>query len=193
MAISDQISRIQTARNTIRTWLVALGLVENTATIDDCATAIDGITNQGAVSATVKEGGSYTIPKGYHNGNGKVTGVAGGGNYSLQSKSVTPSESSQSVTPDAGYYGLSGVTVGAIPTKYQDVTPVTAAAGDVLANKVFVDKTGKSVAGTMVNNGAVNATIDGLTATQYTVPAGYHNGSGKVSLTSDIEEALAAI
>ena len=55
---------------------------------------------------------------------------------------------------------------------------MTAAAGDVLANKVFVDATGAEKAGTMANNGAVAATIDGLTTTSYTVPAGYHNGSG---------------
>ncbi len=41
----------------------------------------------------------------------------------------------------------------------------------------------------MPNNGAVQASIDGLTQTEYTVPAGYHTGTGKVSLTGDIEEA----
>ena len=44
----------------------------------------------------------------------------------------------------------------------------------------------------MANNGAVSGTIDGLTTTSYSVPAGYTSG-GSVSLTSDIEEALAAI
>ena len=34
---------------------------------------------------------------------------------------------------------------------------------------------------------------DGLTTTSHTIPAGKHSGSGKVSLTSDIENALAAI
>lgn len=182
MAISDQILRIQTARNTIRTKLVALGLVASTADIDDCATAVDGIANQGAVSATVQEGATYTIPKGYHNGSGTVSGVAGGGNYSLQGKSVTPTKAQQNITPDSGYYGLSDVTVAPIPDNYQDVTPVTAGAGDVLATKVFVDKTGKSVAGTMPNNGAVAQTISVATPS-YTIPAGYHNGSGKVSVT----------
>ena len=45
----------------------------------------------------------------------------------------------------------------------------------------------------MPNNGAISGTIDGLTTTSYTVPSGYHSGSGTVSLTSDIEDALAAI
>lgn len=193
MSIATEIARIQAARNTIRTKLVELGLAASTATVDDCASAVDGITNQGAVSAQVQEGATYTIPKGYHNGSGTVSGVAGGGNYNLQSKAVTPTKSQQNVTPDSGYFGLSDVTVAAIPENYQDVTPVTAGAADVLANKIIVDATGKPVAGTMTNNGAVTATIDGLSQTSYTIPKGYHNGSGKVSLTDDIETALAAI
>ena len=81
----------------------------------------------------------------------------------------------------------------AIPAEYAEVSGVTAAAADVLANKIFVGADGVETAGTMANNGAVQATIDGLTTTEYTVPAGYHSGAGKVTLTSDIEEALAAI
>jgi hypothetical protein len=69
---------------------------------------------------------------------------------------------------------------------------VTAVAADVLANKVIVDKTGKPIVGTMANNGSVSKTFDGLTATSVTIPAGYTSG-GTVSLTSAIEEALAAI
>lgn len=193
MSTSTEIARLQTARNTIRTKFVELGIATGTDKLDALATAASGIENRGAVNANVQEGATYTIPKGWHNGSGVVAGVAGGGNYSLQEKTVTPTKAQQNVTSDEGYYGMSAVTVAPIPDNFQDVTPVTAGAGDVLANKIIVDATGTPVAGTMPNNGAVAATIDGLTETSYTIPKGYHSGGGKVSLTSDIEEALAAI
>ena len=63
----------------------------------------------------------------------------------------------------------------------------------MLAGKVFVAKDGTVTAGEMVNNGAVNGSIDGMTSSSYTIPKGYHSGTGKVNLTSDIENALAAI
>lgn len=192
MSTATEITRIQSARNKIRAKLVALGLVSSTAKIDALATAVDEIENRGAVSAQVQEGATYTIPKGYHNGSGTVSGVGGGGNYNLQSKSITPTKSQQNVTPDDGYYGLSDVTVNAIPDAYQDVSDVTAGASDVLANKIIVTSSGP-VAGTMVNNGAVSASIDGLEVTEYTIPVGYHNGLGKVTLSNAIETALAAI
>lgn len=183
MSTATEITRLQTARNTIRDKLIEFGLATSTAKLDALATAVDGIENKGAISASVQEGDTYTIPKGYHNGSGTVSGVAGGGNYSLQSKTVTPTKSQQSVTPDQGFYGLSDVTVKAIPETYQNVSSVTATAGDVLANKVIVDATGKTITGTMPNNGAVSKTLDATDGNQsYTVPAGYHNGQGTVGI-----------
>lgn len=184
MSTATEITRLTGARNTIRDKLIELGLSTSTALMDELATAVDGIENKGAISATVQEGETYAIPKGYHNGSGTVSGVAGGGNYNLQSKTVTPTKAQQSITADQGFYGLSDVTVKAIPEAYQNVSSVTAAAGDVLANKIIVDATGKSVAGTMPNNGAVSATLDTKT-TSYTVPAGYHSGKGTVAIVPE--------
>lgn len=186
----ELITALTGSRNTIRTKLVDFGLVTGTAKLGDCATAVDGIANNGAVDISVQEGESYTIPKGYHNGAGVVKGVAGGGNYTLQPKTVTPTKSQQSITPDQGYYGLSGVTVKAIPENFQDVSATTATAADVLVTKVFIAANGTTTTGTMVNNGAVSKTLDATTGNQsYTIPAGYHNGNGKVTVV--LEEKTA--
>ena len=200
MSIATEITRIQSDRDLLRTKAIELKLstkadvdtiskaITTTSNLDDIASAYDSITNQGSVSTSVKEGETYTIPKGYHDGTGTVSGVAGGGNYSLQSKTVTPTKANQQITADEGYYGLSDVTVNAIPDSYQNVTSVTAVAGDVLTGKVIVDKTGKQIAGTMPNNGAVEKTLD-VTMHSYTVPAGYHNGKGVVKIVTEQKTA----
>ena len=220
MSISTEITRLQNLRNTLRTKLVSMLGLSSSADLEDCVTAVEEIPENGAVTGTISTvAGKYTVPKGYHNGGGSVAissteqakiiasnikagvsilGVAGtlatADSVKIQSaKSVTPTKSAQSITPDSGYDALAGVNVGAIPSAYQDVSSVDAAAENVLSGKKFVNKSGTLVAGTMANNGAVSKTIDGLTVTSYTIPEGFHNGSGKVSLTSDIENALAAI
>lgn len=193
MSTQTEITRLQTARNKLRTWLVGLGLAASTDKLDALTDKAAAIKNNGAVDANVKEGESYTIPAGYHNGSGTVKGVSGGGNYNLQAKSVTPTKEQQSITPDQGYYGLSGVTVGAIPENYQDVSATTAAPGDVLANKVFIDADGVTQAGTMPDNGAVSKVLDATTGNQeYTVPAGKHSGKGKVSVVLETKSATPA-
>ncbi len=194
MSVTSEITRIQTARNTLRAKGVELGIVLSTDRLDEIAEKFDDdLVDQGNVTATVEEGETYTIPAGYHRGTGTVSGVSGGGNYNLQSKTVTPTKTQQVVTPDTGNYGLSDVTVAPIPDAYQDVTSVTAVASEVLANKIIVDSDGDTIAGTMANNGAVAATMDGLTVQSYTIPAGYHSGSGTVSMDDSIETALASI
>lgn len=183
VTIEEKLLAKQTARNTIRAKLVELGLAESSAKLETLATIIENIVNRGAVSVQLKEGETYTIPKGYHNGSGTVAGVAGGGDYKLEpSKTVTPTKSQQNITPASGFYGLEGVTVTAIPQIYQDVSSVDAKAAEVLTGKIIVLADGSVTAGTMPNNGAVTKTLDATTIT-YTIPKGYHNGSGKVTIT----------
>lgn len=110
----------------------------------------------------------------------------------LQEKSVIPKKQAQAITADEEYDGLSRVNIAAIPDEYQDITGVTAIAPHVLNGFIFVDANGNEVEGIMKHNGEMNKTVDGLTTTSVTIPEGYTSG-GTVSLTEDIEEALAAI
>ena len=188
MSVAIYITSLEASRNAIRNKLVELGLAQSGDKLDTLAAAIEDIINRGAVSATVREGETYTIPAGFHNGNGTVSGVSGGGNYVLQAKTVTPTKKQQAIAPDSGYYGLSGVTVNAIPETYQDVSSVNAGAGDVLTGKIFVTANGAVTPGEMVNNGAVDKTLDAITIT-YTIPKGFHSGSGKVKVVLENKTA----
>lgn len=64
----------------------------------------------------------------------------------LQSKSVIPFTTEQTVTPDDGFDGLSSVTVGAIPSLYVNTSSANATANDILSGKTAYVK-GKKVTG----------------------------------------------
>lgn len=54
-----------------------------------------------------------------------------------------------------------------------------AVAADVLSGKTFSNASATGISGTMVNNGAVSG--QATPSQPYTIPAGYHNGSGQVT------------
>lgn len=63
------------------------------------------------------------------------------------------------------------------------------------ADEILLDQTayanGSKVTGTMPNNGAVTGTIT-TKAGQYTIPQGYHDGSGKVGISSTEQAKIIA-
>ena len=66
----------------------------------------------------------------------------------LQSKTVTPTKSKQTVSPDTNYDALSSVTVNAIPAQYITTTDATATAADISNGKTaYVN--GSKVTGTL--------------------------------------------
>lgn len=65
----------------------------------------------------------------------------------------------------------------------------TAVAAEILAGKTAYNK-GSKVTGTMKNNGAVTGVISTIKGGDYTIPQGYHDGSGKVGISSTEQAKL---
>lgn len=117
-----------------------------------------------------------------------VNKVIYGGNtlIDLTGDTVTASDVLKNVT----FHLPSGAT-GTGTCEYDvDSSDCTAAVAEVLATKTFA-KGGSVLTGTMPNRGAVSGIISSKT-TPYTIPQGYHDGSGTVTLDSASLAALVA-
>lgn len=83
-----------------------------------------------------------------------------------------------------------GTTSTGTNTNDADTSDANALASNILATKTAYVQ-GNKVTGTMTNNGGVTGTIT-TKAQQYTVPTGYHDGSGKVSISSTEQAKIVA-
>lgn len=84
----------------------------------------------------------------------------------------------------------SGAIITGTCTYDSDTSDDTAAASEILAGKTAHAR-GAELTGTMPNNGAVTGTIS-TKSQQYTIAAGYHDGSGKVSIASAEQSKIIA-
>lgn len=132
-----------------------------------------------------------------------IDGIEQGSDSVLQSKSVAPSETAQTVKPDSGYDGLSQVSVGAISKTYvgssvpkqaaQTITPGTSNKTIASGRYLTGTQTIKGDANLVAGNIAKDVTIFGVTGT--------HEGGEDVSaetaeyteLLTDLEAAVDAL
>lgn len=84
----------------------------------------------------------------------------------------------------------SGAVITGTNTYDSDTSEDTAAVAEILATKTAHAR-GTQLTGTMPNNGAISGTIS-TKAGQYTVPQGYHDGSGKVQISSTEQAKIIA-
>ena len=102
---------------------------------------------------------------------------------------------SDTITADKLAYGItahdkSGSAITGTNTYDADTTDADASASEILYNKsAYVN--GNKITGTMTNNGAVSGTISTAAGT-YTVPQGYHDGSGTVAISSTEQAKIIA-
>lgn len=103
------------------------------------------------------------------------------GKFTANSKSSITGDTAAFLIP-GGTYVDADLTIDPIPSTWFYTGDADAVAGNILSGKTAYIGSGK-VTGTMANNGAVTGTISTKAGT-YTIPSGYHNGSGKVQIAS---------
>jgi len=107
-------------------------------------------------------------------------------NKNIEEQEIAKEQLEESTT-DNSYISMS-THLSQLENKQQEIDNMQNTAGQatVTADKILKDytayKNGQLITGTMANNGAVSKALNA--GGSYTIPAGYHNGSGKVIANS---------
>ena len=141
--------------------------------------------NNGNVSNTITtQNGTCTIPAGYTSGGtikAQLTPVA-------LTNTIINGSSFQESTKDYGWRSIVEIPEGyhsavTLTKDFSSMLPAPeteGAAAQLLTGYDLYNHDGQLINGSMVNNGKVTQTLNGTT-TSYTIPAGYHDGTGTVS------------
>lgn len=87
-------------------------------------------------------------------------------------------------------HDASGAAITGTSTLDSDTSTDTAAASEILAGKTAHAR-GAKLTGTMTNRGKITGTISTKTGT-FSIPAGYHDGSGSVSISATEQAKIVA-
>ena len=102
----------------------------------------------------------------------------------LTADTVTPDKLAKGITA----HDKSGAPITGTSTKDADTGDATAAVAEVLTGKTFYAR-GAKMTGTMPNNGEVHGEI-ATVAGKYTIPMGFHDGAGGVTIAATEQAKL---